>query len=114
MQNNIAIVDSEKEIDIIEELIMETYCKLFTENKAVKRYVPSTRELFDRLCYDVEVRALDIIYGIQKSDISEDGISSVLVNQKCVFRWGGVICQAAQQIMFDELYEEEVGLFLDV
>lgn len=113
MQELINLEEQEKtELDIVEELVFNTYRKLFEEGGKVKKYIPSTREIFDRLCYDIEVKALDIIYNISEKDISEDGIATLLLKEKCVFRWGGVICENAQQVMFDNIYEEEVGFLI--
>lgn len=101
-----------EEIDIVEELIFNTYKTLFEEGGQVKKYVPSTREIFDRMCYDIEAKAFDIIYNVTVKDITEDGIAALLIKEKCVFRWGGVICENAQQVMFDNIYDEEVGFLI--
>ena len=92
----------------IDEIITKTYNEIFDKNKKE----PSVSEIYDKIQNDIETKAYDIIYGISKDDIMEEMIMVCLTKKGYVFTWCGTKCCEAQQVMFEEIYEELEGTLI--
>ena len=100
--NNLEIW-SEKATEL-DQIIMRTYEEIFETKKGV----PSVRDVFQKMDYDFEAKAYDITTGIKKDEITEDRIMHVLSDAGCVFKFTGHLICDAQQVLFADLYNEEI------
>lgn len=106
MHNGLTISNQEKErdiLDVVDELILKSYLELL---KASGR-PPSIYDVTSATVYNVEVGALDVIYGKEiLSLISNDVVFEVLTKGKHCCQYFGKECYSAQQLLFKNLYSE--------
>lgn len=108
----------DKEIDIMEELIIKCYKNLFQSTGCP----PSLHRLYMDVMYEFEVGAYDLVYGFKENFICEEWIALYLGLNKYIFEQGTSWYGTAQIRMFssifndtnsyseDEEYLKEVGL----
>lgn len=104
--------------NVIDELIMKTYFDLFKENKLEKKLdnrIPSVKQVFNKADYDFDTGCYDVIYGIDKSSLTEEKIMLLLQNKGCVYRWGAFVCCDSQLEMFneEELIDNNEGWYIN-
>lgn len=102
---NFKLDDTSTDADCIDDFIFSKYLEIFD---AESNKIPSTKEIYMLASYEFETKALDIIYKIESSYITEDKIREILTFRKAVFRWGGFVCGDAQQVMFSDIFEESI------
>lgn len=91
----------EREVDILEELIIKCYDRLYKETG----YPPSLHKLFIDIRYEFDVGAYDLVYGLQQEFICEEWIALYLGLNKYVFEQGLSWYGTAQIRMFNSIYE---------
>lgn len=103
--------------EILMDLVLETYCGLLKELREkckgkfvtyLRQNIPSTKDIHCKLQWDFDAKAYDIIYGLELP--SEADIANILNSKGCVFRWAGIVCNDAQLVMFDTLYESGIEI----
>lgn len=101
-------IDEKTDKEILSDIVIEVYIDTFKELKekckgkvitCMRQNIPSTKELFEKLHWIFDTKAYDVIYGV--SVPSEADIANILNEKGCVFRWGGIVCNDAQLIMFE-------------
>ena len=124
--NELQILEEEKEEDIVFKIIFNTYMEIFHENidemnkrekiKEPKRAIPQISDIHQRIMDDIDEKALEIIYGVSKDMFSFEKINDILLNHNCVFRWSSFVVGDAQTRLFGhEMFDsfgEEYDLLL--
>lgn len=82
----------------IEKVVMATYINIFRRNKNI----PELKQIMFELEMDHSTKAYDIIYGINKDDLSETNVISVLSAGRCIFDMFGHTCCDAQLTIYDK------------
>lgn len=97
-----------------EKLIFDTYIEIFEENLKKKkefsdrsRVIPSISDIYNKLEYDFDTKALDIVLGVKRSDLQHARIAAFLTREKCVYRWSSVVCCQAQMTLFEDCDDYE-------